>query len=128
MTNIEKAEIKSKFSLINMIMKLEDFSLKQRLEMTSYLKRELRKELSLLNKNETKIHYLSDGCGYWYKEFFNTPFSDEEKKEFIDEHWCSNNSIYDCTGRLFTAHIAVCNVNTSFGAKSVAYHFVGIDI
>ena len=120
--------IKDNYSIINMIMKLEDFSLKDRLEMTAYLKRELRKNIASLNKNKTKIHYYSDGDGYWYKEFFNTPFSDEEKREFIEEQWCNNNSMYDCTGLPFTQHITVCNVETSFGAKAVAYHFLGLDI
>lgn len=79
----------------------------------------------LKRKNSPKYLYQGkDGKGYgeivngggnfdsfWQKIFFpNEHWSDEKKKEFIDENWKRPRySAYDCTGDIFTWAIDVFN-------------------
>lgn len=68
-------------------------------------------------------HYDCDSG--WYKILFaNEHWSDEEKREFIDDNWVEINSPYDCTGKIFTYRISVCN--TPKGV--VAYIFEARDV
>ena len=70
------------------------------------------------------------GDSLYTKEFFNTPFTDEEKDEFIEDQWQRICSPYDCTGKLFTTSIRICYFKepNSFGAMSVVYHFLSRDV
>lgn len=130
----EREELRQDYEWLHDIMTLEvkgyEIPLEQRLKMAEPFKRKIREKLKRYNnrKTEDEIHYSEDGESCWYKRYYNTPFTEEEKQEFIEDNWKYINSPYDCTGHWFTRHIAVCNVHTSFGSKAVAYFFMGLDV
>lgn len=59
-----------------------------------------------------------------YKKFFPFYFTEEEKKEFIEDKWQHIYSPYDCTGQWFTRSIEF--FRTANGTW--VYHFEGLDI
>jgi hypothetical protein len=93
-------------------------------------KKRIREKIKRYNNKraEDNIHYSEDGESCWWKEYFDEPFTEEEKQEFIEDRWRHINLPWSPTGQWFTSHIAVCNVETSFGAKSVAWFFMGLDV
>lgn len=131
MTYYEKEELRSEISLLRELMNIqvEGFNppRKQRLESVAKFKRKLRDKIKHYNREDER-HYTSDGEGYYYKKWFDEPFTEEGKREFIKDNWVHINAPWSPTGQWFTSHIAVCNVETSFGAKAVAYIFMGLDV
>ena len=128
----EKEEIRSDISLLNSLMNLEidgyDISRQQHLKSVADFKRYVRKKLAKFNNRTDERHYSEDGESYYYKEWFDEAFTEEEKQEYIKANWQSiNNFPWSPTGQWFTRDIIICNVNTSFGAKAVAYTFMGLD-
>lgn len=134
MTWYEKEELRKDYEWLYALMTLEvpghEITHDKRLKMTEPCKRKIRENLKRYNnrKAEDKIHYSEDGESCWYKKYYNTPFTEEEKRKFIEDNWVHINLPWSPTGKWFTSHIAVCNVNTSFGAKSVVYFFMGLDV
>ena len=128
MTWYEKEEIRESFSIIKDIMNMEEFPYEKRIKFAEPFKRKAREKLKRYNNKIDDVHYSEDGESLWWKEYFDAPFTEEEKQEFIEERWVNVYSHYSPTGQWFTRHIAVCNVDTSFGAKSCAYFFMGLDV
>ena len=134
MTWYERDELKRDYEWLHDIMTLEikgcEIPLEKRLKLAESYKHIIREKLKRDNnrKAEDNIHYSEDGESCWYKRYYDTPFTEEEKQEFIEDNWVHINLPWSPTGKWFTRHIAVCNVNTSFGAKSVAYFFMGLDV
>ena len=129
MTWNEKEDLRKSFSIINSIMSMEDYSYEKRLKFAEPFKRKAREELKRLNNRVDYIHYpTEDGESCWWKEYFDYTFTEEEKQEFIEDRWVHIYSPYDCTGKWFTSHIAVCNLNGSKNGKAVAYFFMGLDV
>lgn len=131
MTYREKEEIRNEISLIRELMNIQveghNPSRQQRLKSVESFKKRVREKLKRYNEIIDDIHYSDDGESYWYKEWFDEPFTEEEKREFVEGNWIHINLPWSPTGQWFTSHIAVCNVETSFGAKAVAYHFMSLD-
>ena len=131
MTWQEKEEIRQDISFLRTLMELKvekEVSYQQRLKSVESFKKRLREKLKRYNDETEDIHYSVEGESCWWKEYFDEPFTEEEKREFIKDRWIHIYSPYDCTGRWFTQWIAVYNVETSFGAKSVAYFKMGLDV
>lgn len=127
----EKEEIRKDISLLRSLidLEIEDYgiSFNQHLKSIVGLKKLIRKKLADYNNREDDVHYSEDGESCWWKEYFDEPFTEEEKREFIEDNWRHINLPWSPTGQWFTSHIAVCNVETSFGAKAIAYHFMSLD-
>ena len=128
MTWSEKEDLRESFSIINDIMNMENFSYEKRLKCAEAFKRKAREKLKRYNNREDDIHYAEHGESCWWKEYFDESFTEEEKQEFIEDRWVHIYEPWSPTGKWFTKHIVVCNVDTSFGAKSVAYFFMGLDV
>lgn len=130
----EKEELRKEISFLRELMTIQvegySPSRQQRLKSVENFKKRVREKLKRYNNRseEDKIHYSEDGESCWYKEWFNYTFTEEDKKEFVEDNWVHINLPWSPTGRWFTSHIAICNVETSFGAKSVVYHFMGLDV
>ena len=126
----QKEELRNEISLIRELMNIQvegyNPSRQQRLKSVENFKKRIREKLKRYNEADD-IHYSEDGESYYYKEWFDYPFTEEDKQEFIEDNWVYINAPYSPTGRWFTSHIAVCNVETSFGARAVAYHFMSLD-
>lgn len=126
----QKEELRKEISLIRELMNIQvdgyNPSRQQRLKSVEGFKKRIREKLKRYNEADD-IHYSEDGESYWYKEWFDSPFTEEEKREFVEDNWVHINLPWSPTGQWFTSHIAVCNVETSFGAKAVAYHFMSLD-
>ena len=125
--------IRQRYELIKYVMEWSEFPLEKRLKGLEQTKRELRKMLRPLKVDpfEETIHYRDEyGDSYYIKEFFDVPFTEEEKKEFIESQWQRICSPYDCTGLCFSTSIRICNFKepNSFGAMSVVYHFLSRDV
>ena len=124
--------IEQKYKLVKWIMENDEFELAQRLKIAAPFKREIRYIMKPFNTDpfEETCHCRDEyGESFYTKEFFEYPFTDEEKEKFINDQWRHINSPYDCTGMAFTQRIVICNFKepNSFGALSVVYHFLGID-
>ena len=118
--------IREKYSFIRGIMEIESIPREKKLAALKQTKIELRR---MLKRESRNIYWNGKDFDYcWTKEWFDSPFTEEEKQEYIEDNWIRINSPYDCTGKWFTSRIVVCNVNTSFGAKAVAYHFMSLDV
>jgi hypothetical protein len=131
MTYYEKEEIRKEISLLNAIMEIDvgvEVSRQQRLKSVENFKKRIREKMKRYNNREDDVHYSEDGESCWWKEYFDEPFTEEEKREFIEDRWVHVSLPWSPTGQWFTSHIAVCNVETSFGAKSVAWFFMGLDV
>ena len=126
----QKEELRKEISLLRELMNIQvdgyNPSRQQRLKSVEGFKKRIREKLKRYNEADD-IHYSEDGESYWYKEWFDSPFTEEEKREFVEDNWVHINLPWTPTGQWFTSHIAVCNVETSFGAKAVAYHFMSLD-
>lgn len=125
--------IRQSYDFINEVMEMEEFSLERRLKILENVKRDLRRVLKPLDTDPFKetYHYQDEyGESYYIKEFFDMPFTEEEKEEFVKDQWRRIYSPYDCTGKSFTRCIRICNFKepNSFGAMSVVYHFLGLDV
>ena len=125
--------IKQRYELIKYVMEWSEFPLEKRLKGLEQTKRELRKMLRSLKVDpfEETYHYRDEyGDSYYIKEFFDMPFTEEEKIKFIESQWQRIYSPYDCTGLSFTTSIRICNFKepNSFGARAVVYHFLSRDV
>ena len=126
--------IKKKYELIKWIMEeCEEFDFKKRLDIVAPFKKEIRQIMRPLNVDpfEETYHYRDDyGESYYIKEFFEYPFTEEDKEEFIEDQWRRICSPYDCTGLAFSTSIRIFNFKepNSFGARSVVYHFLSRDV
>ena len=67
---------------------------------------------------------ISNEYGYISKKFFPYHFDQMEKENFIDSHWISINSPYDCTGRAFTVSIDMYEID----GGTWVYHRKALDI
>ena len=83
MTWNEKENLRESFSIINSIMSMEDYSYEKRLKVAESFKRKARKELQRLNCTTSNVHYAEHGESCWWKEYFDFPFTEEEKQEFL---------------------------------------------
>ena len=125
--------IQESYEWIKIIMECEEISLEKRLKALESTKQNLRRRLKPLDTDPFKetYHYRDEyGESYYIKEFFDEPFTEEEKEEFIEDQWRRIRSPYDCTGLSFTTSIRICNFKepNSFGAMSVVYHFLSLDV
>ena len=127
----EKEELRSDISLLNSLINLEiesyDISRQQHLKSIEGLKKLVRKKLAEYNNKIDNRHFASDGESYYYKEWFDYSFTEEDKQEYIEDNWVHINLPWSPTGKWFTSHIVVCNVNGSKNGKAIAYHFMGLD-
>ena len=129
-----KEEIRSEISLLRELMNLNirgyNKPRQKRLDSVADFKRRLRSKIKQYNNrnSEDERHYTSDGEGYYYKEWFSYPFTEEDKQEYIEDNWVHINAPWSPTGEWFTRNIVVCNVNGSENGKSVAYHFMSLDV
>lgn len=123
--------IKQYYIIIKWIMEDDNLTLEQKLKHTKEFKRDIRRICRPLKVDpfEETTHSQGHLESYYIKEFFDVPFTEEEKEEFIKEQWRHINCPWDCTGLAFTQRIEICNFKApnSFGAMSVVYHFLGID-
>ena len=125
--------IRQSYDFINEVMEMNEFSLERRLKILENVKRDLRKMLRPLDTDPFKetYHYKDEyGESFYIKEFFDMPFTEEEKEEFIENQWRHIYSPYDCTGLTFSTSIRIFNFKepNSFGARAVVYHFLGLDV
>lgn len=91
-------------------------------------KREIRKRN---HEDEQSKYIISQGNwdDWWTKEWFEKPFTKEEKEEYIKDHWIhATPSQYDCTGQIFTIRICVFNVKVNGVERGLVYHFMAIDV
>lgn len=137
MTYYEKEEIRKEISLLREITRYlmterPDLTQKQVLEATKKYKRQIRQKIASIYKrdeeNEIIICCDEDGEGWIVKEWYDCPFTEEDKKEYIEDNWQHIYSMYDCTGLAFTRWIEIFNVETSFGGRAVVYHAKGLDV
>ena len=122
--------LREKIKLINEIMKVNDFTHERKLDFVKEMKKEVRKALKKERNSSISRHFSEDGESCYIKEWYNSPFTDQEKYEYMENEWIRIYSPYDCTGKWFTQSIRICNLKepNSFGARSVVYHFMGLDV
>ena len=105
---------------------------RQCLEKLEKHKRRIRQTLKdIYERDEQKeIVFGCDEYGesWIVKEWYDCPFTEEDKKEYIESEWIRINSPFDCTGLGFTRWIRIFNVDTSFGKRAVVYHAIGLDV
>ena len=81
-------DIRKKYELIKWIMEdCNEFDLKKRLNIAAPFKKEIRQIMKPLNTDpfEETCHYRDEyGESFYTKEFFDMPFTEEEKEEFIE--------------------------------------------
>ena len=123
----EKKAQRDLFSAIKFIMDTEESPLQKRIDATERLKRRVRERIAYVNENPQERHYSEDGESYYYKEWFDYPFTEEDKQDYIEDSWIHINLPWSPTGKWFTRNIVVCNVSGSKNGKAVAYHFMGLD-
>ena len=132
MTWYEKNELRKDYEWLYALLTLEvpnhEISYDKKLKMTEPVKRKIRENLKIYNNREDNIHYSEDGESCWWKEYFDSTFTEEEKQEFIEDRWVHIYEPWSPTGKWFTRHIAVCNLNGSENGKAVAYFFMGLDV
>lgn len=126
------SSLRQDFDFVHWVMNESELNvpLATRLDITKNIKRKIRNLLAR-NDHSPKFHYRDDsGESFWFKEYFNTTFSDEEKEEYIENEWVEINSPYDCTGRAFSTSIKIINFKepNSLGKMSVVYHFMALDV
>ena len=105
---------------------------KESLDKLADYKRRIRQKLKDIyardEEREIVICVDEHGDGYIIKEWYDKPFSDEDKKEYAENNCMHIHSAFDCTGLSFTKYIRIFNVETSFGARAVIYHAIGRDV
>lgn len=125
--------LKQKYELIKFVMETDDMNIEKKLNIVKPFKKEIRQYMKPLNTDpfvET-YHYRDEyGESFYIKEFFEYPFTEEDKEEFIEDQWRRIYSPYDCSGLSFTQSIRIFNFKepNSFGARSVVYHFLSLDV
>ena len=80
--------LRQDFDFIHWIMNESELNLPlaTRLDITKNTKRKIRKILSCDDPNH-KYHYRDEmGESFWFKEFFNTTFSEEEKENLFKSY------------------------------------------
>ena len=125
--------IEKMYELVKWIIEDSDLTQEQKLKLTRDIKKDIRKIMKPLNTDPfDPVYHYNDTYfdSYYIKEFFGSTFTEEEKKEFIEDQWRRICSPYDCTGQTFTQRIVICNFKepNSFGAMSCVYHFLGLDV
>ena len=83
------------------------------------------------HENEQNKYIFSHGNwdSWWTKEWFEEPFTEKEKEDYIEDHWIhATPSQYDCTGQTFTVSIYVFNVKVNGVERGLVYHFLAIDV
>lgn len=137
MTYREKEDLRSDISILREIIQYfeterPELTRRQILEATAKQKRRIREKMANIYTRdemaEIIVHVDEDGEGWIIKEWYDCPFTEEDKKEYMEWNWQRINSPYDCTGLAFTQWIEIFNVETSFGAKAVVYHAKGLDV
>lgn len=126
-------DVRKSYEIIKWITEDEMLTQEQKLRFTKDIKADLRKVLKPLDTDPFKetYHYRDEyGESYYIKEFFDMPFTEEEKEEFIEDQWRHIYSPFDCTGQSFTRYISIFNFKepNGFGARSVVYHFLSLDV
>lgn len=131
--------LRAKYELLKMYKELVDECIKRNLPDAAAhgLERikEIKKDIRTRNKvkNIYRDYIYSEIVGYggrddsgWVKIFFpNQRWTDETKREFIEDNWrYAKPSQYDCTGQIFTWAIDVFNVPSGV----VAYIREAIDV
>ena len=121
------------YRTINFIMNdcdIAEMPREKRLKIAESFKREVRQRNK--HSEEDVIHFGGKNYGdsFYSKEFFDQPFTEEEKEEYIDSNWIRINSPLDCTGLKFTNAIYIFNFKepNGIGARSVVYHWYGLDV
>lgn len=137
MTYYEKEDLRNEISILRAITNYlmterPDLTHEQVLKATEKYKRQIRQKLSNIYKRDAESEIIigcdEDGEGWIVKEWYNSPFTEEDMEEYIEDNWQRINSPFDCTGLAFTRWIHIFNVETSFGAKAVVYHAKGLDV
>lgn len=106
------------------------WSRKLNFELTPQIKREMRRfmrnHIEPLQPLTAKIHrvYTGDDSMAEFYIIPETNWTDEEIREFIEENWIRNYSMYDCTGKMFTSSFDVTRIPVGL---SVVHH-MSIDI
>lgn len=133
----EKEDLRSEISILRVIThwletQRPDLTHEQVLKAIEKHKKRIREKRANIYKRDEEreiiIQYDKDGEGWITKEWYDFTFTDEEKKEYIEDHWQRINCAWDCTGLVFTRWISIFNVETSFGGRSVVYHAKGLDV
>ena len=106
------------------------WSRKLNFELTPQIKREMRKAMrnyiEPLQSLTAKVHRVYTDAESM-AEFYIIPetnWTDEEIREFIEENWIRNYSMYDCTGKMFTSSFDVTRIPVGL---SVVHH-MSLDI
>lgn len=127
--------LRDKYKLIKWVMEEDDVNMKleKKLNIVKPFKKEIRQCMKPLNTEpfEETYHYRDEyGESFYIKEFFKYHFTEEDKEEFIEDQWQHIYNPYDCTGLRFTKSIRIFNFKepNGFGARSVVYHFMGLDV
>lgn len=99
--------------------KLHDLKLQYRYEYRDEERENANSPCVILNSG-----YTSDYTSFVKSIFPGTHFTEEEKREYINEEWMHINSPYDCTGRWFTIDIKIFDRPEG----TLVYHIKGLDI
>lgn len=106
------------------------WSRKLNFELTPQIKREMRRfmrnHIEPLQPLTAKIHrvYTGDDSMAEFYIIPETNWTDEEIRDFIEENWIRNYSMYDCTGKMFTSSFDVTRIPVGL---SVVHH-MSLDI
>lgn len=124
---------RQKYELIKFVMETDGMCIEKKLNIAKPFKKEIRQCMKPLNTDpfSETYHYRDEyGESFYIKEFFKYPFTEKDKEEFIEDQWQHIYSPYDCTAMRFTKSIRIFNFKepNSFGARSVVYHFMGLDV
>ena len=137
MTYYEKETLRKDISIFKFIedyynTKRPDLTRQQKLKALEKTKKRIRNKLKeIYERDEQKeIVFGADeyGEGWIVKEWYDSPFTEKEKQEYIESEWIRINCPWDCTGQSFTRWISIFNVDTSFGKRAVVYHAIGLDV
>lgn len=94
--------------------------------------KECKREVRKRNREDEQNKYIfshGNWDNWWTKEWFEEPFTEKEKEDYIEDHWIhATPSQYDCTGQIFTVSIYVFNVKVNGVERGLVYHFMAIDV
>ena len=135
MTYREKEELRGDIAILKV---LEKWMIEKGIPRDEYLKKlekhkkRIRQKLKDIYERDenNEIVFGADeyGEGWIEKEWYDSPFTEEEKEEYIENNWRRIHSAFDCTGQSFTRWISIFNIDTSFGKRAVVYHAMGLDV
>ena len=137
MTYCEKEKLREDISFLKLIedyynTKRPDLTHQQKLKALEKTKKRIRQELKDIYEREEQKEIVigADECGesWIIKEWYDSHFTEEDKKDYIESNWRRINCAWDCTGLSFTRWISIFNVDTSFGKQAVVYHAIGLDV